>query len=586
MKLSDYVVDFFAKRGTRHFFVMTGGAAAHLIDSVGEHPDCEYLCFNHEQAASMAADAYYRMRRVPAVTIATSGPGAINLFTGIACSYYDSIPTFHITGNVSTFRSSVGTGVRQLGFQESRIVDMAQHITKRSFYVEKAGDIRKILEEAWETAHEGRPGPVLIDIPDNLQREEVDPEKLEGISYNPELIADIKAIMSYPFESRKILDLLKTAHRPVLVLGAGINKSETTRRLAHTLVHHWKIPTLLSWATLDLLATDNPYNAGNFGTHGTRSGNFTVQNSDLVISIGCRLDTHATGSPVKNFARAAKKVICDIDAAELKKFQDYGMDAILCNVDSQFAISSFLQAKEPNINLAPWFEKIAEWKDAYPIEKITESSANYVNPYSLMLKISNIADKNAIFIPDSSACLPQTFHGVKLKEGQQIFTSFNNSPMGYALPAAIGAWKATGRQVIAIQGDGAFQINLQELALIDKWKMNIKLFVLNNKGYSMIKETQNQWLDKRYHGATEADGVAMPNFVSIAEAYNIEAKRIESNDRLYNVQFNKNPQLFDINLDPDKTEFPITLYGKPIEDLSPYLDREELKSNMIVPVLE
>ena len=172
MKLSDYVVDFFNKKGITDFFVMTGGAAAHLIDSVGENENTDYLCFNHEQAAAMAADSYRKVTEVPAVTIATSGPGAMNLFTGIACSYYDSVPTFHITGNVSTFRSSVKTGLRQLGFQESRIVEMAEQITKRSFYVEKAEDIRAILEEAWVVAHDGRRGPVLIDIPDNIQREE------------------------------------------------------------------------------------------------------------------------------------------------------------------------------------------------------------------------------------------------------------------------------------------------------------------------------------------------------------------------------------------------------------------------------
>jgi acetolactate synthase-1/2/3 large subunit len=587
MKLSDYVIDFFVKRGITHFFVMTGGAAAHLIDSVGEHPNCEYLCFNHEQAAAMAADSYTKVRGIPAVTIATSGPGAINLFTGIACSYYDSIPTIHLTGNVSTFRSSMETSLRQLGFQESRIVEMAQHITKRAFYVADHQDIRKILEEAWFLSLDARPGPVLLDIPDNIQRMEIEPDKLEGFTQINR--TEIKGSQSdYPFinsDGEQVIKVLESAERPVLVLGAGINKSETTRRLARTLVHHWKIPTLFSWATLDLLPTDDPYNAGNFGTHGTRFGNFTVQNCDAVISIGCRLDTHATGSPVKNFARAAKKVICDIDAAELKKFRDYGMEADLFEVDSQQVLAALLALDPPNKDYSKWWNRVRNWKITYPARKFAEDS-EYVNPFRLMGKIGSAADKDAIFVIDSSACLPQAFHGIKLREGQRMITSLNNSPMGYALPGAIGAWKATGKQIIAIQGDGAFQINIQELALLKKWNMNIKLIVLDNKGYSMIKETQNQWLDNRYHGANEKQGLAFPDFLKIAEAYEIAPRGVYNNDELFKLEFNKSPELYNIRLNPDKTEFPITLYGKPIEDLSPYLSKEELKENMIIPVLE
>jgi len=585
MKLSDYVIDFFAQKGASDFFVMTGGAAAHLIDSVGEHPNCNYRCYNHEQAAAMAADAYARVSDKPIVTIATSGPGAINLFTGIACSYYDSIPTFHITGNVSTFRSSVGKGVRQLGFQESNVVDMALHITKRSFYVAKTEHIRKILEEAWFVAMDGRPGPVLIDIPDDIQRADVDPERLE--TFNPP-ITDVKETTRFPFQPDRILELISQAERPVLVLGAGINGSTSKRRLARALVDHWKIPTLLTWATLDLLDSDYLYNAGNFGTHGTRWGNFTIQNADLVVSIGSRLDTHATGSPVQNFARGAKKVIIDIDAAELQKFQEYKLDAILSQIDTRSALSVLCGYPAPTLrnNVAAWFARLATWKQTYPIEQVTEDNPKFVNPFRLMQRLSEIADKDAIFIADSSSCLPQTFHGLKLKDGQRLFSAFNNSPMGYALPGAMGAWWATKRQIIAIQGDGAMQINLQELSVIAKHKMNIKLIVLNNLGFNMIKETQNQWLNKRYHAASENTGLSIPDFTAVGQAYGIDSYDLYNNNSIPGMAFKNGPELFEAQLNPERTEFPITLFGKPIEDLSPYLDRDELKSNMIIPVLE
>ena len=314
MKLSDYVASFLAAQGIRCVFVITGGAVAHLIDSVAKNPNIDYICTQHEQAAAMAADACSRITGNIGAAIATSGPGATNLITGVCCAYYDSIPVIYITGQVATFRSSKGMGVRQLGFQEADIVNIFRPLTKYAVWIDDPRRIRYELEKATHIAKSGRPGPVLVDLPDDLQRVDIDPDELESFVPEPEN----KDLHRLEEQVESCIQLLENAKRPVVILGWGIRLGKAEKE-AIEFVNKLGFPILPTWATMDMLPSNHPLVVGSFGFHGTRYGNFTVQNADLVLSIGSRLDTHLTGSPITTFAREAKKIVVDVDINELNK---------------------------------------------------------------------------------------------------------------------------------------------------------------------------------------------------------------------------------------------------------------------------
>jgi acetolactate synthase-1/2/3 large subunit len=590
MKLADYVVQFLAEMGVRHVFAVTGGAVAHLLDSVGTHPDVEYVCTQHEQAAAMAADAYSRTTDTWGVAMATSGPGATNLMTGIACSYYDSIPTIYITGQVASFRSSREMGVRQLGFQETRVVEMMQHISKYAVMLEDPNQIRYELEKAAWVAHSGRPGPVVLDLPDDLQRAEIRPESLP--SFTPPRQTAVKDARQLDGPIQQTLQLLGEAQRPVLVLGAGVHLAGA-RETARRLIDHLGIPVLLTWAMTDLLEGSHPLRVGSFGTAGTRFGNFTVQNADAILSIGSRLDTHATGSPVHHFARAARKVIVDIDAAELKKFDYWGMPSEMrIRADAGRFIQCLLAERWQRPPLESWLNTIRDWQRRYPMCGPRDRQQDrWVNPYALLETLSDRLAPSDVIVVDTGCCLPQTFNTLRIQQGQRLFSAFNNTPMGYALPASIGASYARNRgRVICITGDGGLQMNSQELATVAQAQLPIKILVFNNHGYGMIRETQNQWLDRRYHAASPAMGLPEVDFPRVAKAYGVDAHSVNSNqgieaalDRLLG---DDAPRLCNCELRVDDSQFLTTKYGKPIEDISPPLPRPEFLSNMLIQPLD
>lgn len=589
MKLSDYVIKFIEEQKVKHIFTITGGAVAHLIDSIGKNPNIQYICNQHEQASAMAADAYSRVNNKLGVAIATSGPGATNLITGICCAYYDSIPTLFVTGQVSTFRLSNKSGVRQLGFQEIDIVNVVQSITKYAFLLKDPKMIKCELEKAVHIAKSGRPGPVLIDIPDNLQREEIDPENIPSFIQAKEIL-DEKKLES---EIDKVIELIKKAKRPVVVFGAGVNLSKS-REKAKEFAELLGFPVLLTWATIDLFASDHPLLIGGFGLTGSRFGNFSVQNSDLILSIGSRLDTHATGTPIYNFGRMAKKVIVDIDKSELDKFKEKGMSVdILINTN----VKDFLKIISNKIkgvqkqDLSEWNKKISYWKKKYPVclPEHYQQKRN-VNAYVFLNKLSEELKEGEIIIADTGESLTQVMNTLKIKKNQKLFSAFNNTPMGYALPASIGACFANElNRIICIIGDGGLQINIQELATIEKHKLPIKIFVFKNYGYNMIKETQNQWLNSDYHASSEEKGIAIPDFVKIAKAYNINAIKIINNEeieeKIKEVLNSKGPCLCNLEIE-SKPSFLTTKFGRPIEDISPELDRKEFMENMIIPPLD
>jgi len=588
MKLSDYVADFLAKKGILHAFVVTGGASVHLIDSIAKHPNIEYICLQHEQAAAMAADAYSRVGDNFGVAISTSGPGATNMLTGICSAYFDSVPVIYITGQVSTFRSKKGTGVRQVGFQETDVIPMFQSVTNYAVQIEDAKRIRYELEKACYMAKNGRPGPVLIDIPDNLQREDINPEELESfILPSPNIQEELDSQIDI------CLEMFEKAKRPVLILGWGIRLAKAAKE-AEEFIEKAGIPFLPTWAVADFYPSNHYLYAGTFGTHGTRYANFTVQNADFVLSIGSRLDTKATGSPPDTFAREAKKVMVDIDENELNKFKKFKLNIDLAvNCDAKVFLQK-LNTKIKgvrNIDIADWINQVMLWKNQYPICPSYYHKEKEVNPYVFVEMLSQLSKEGDIIIVDTGCCLGWMMQGFEFKKKQRLYHDWNNTAMGWALAASIGASFAKNKSpIICVTGDGSLQMNIQELATIIKYGLPIKIFLINNKGYSMIRQTQDQWLNSRYIASSIEGGLPDINYSKIAEAYGFHTMEIlKNNDIKECIQKafqRKGPVFCNVEISADHRVIPQVKYGKPIEDPEPLLNREDFFKNMIVAPID
>lgn len=589
MKLSDYVACFLARQGVRHAFAVTGGASLHLIDSVARTPGIDYVCPQHEQAGAMAADGYARATGNLGVAIATSGPGATNLITGIICSWFDSVPVLYLTGQVTTFRLKGDSGVRQMGFQETEIVEMCKAVTKYAAMVRDPRRIRYELEKAVHVAKTGRPGPVLIDIPDDLQRMDISTDDLEPFDPGPPEPRPAPA----PEELDRVVEALQVAARPTMILGWGIRLACAAAD-ARRLVDRLGVPVLPTWPALDLIPSSHPLVVGAFGTHGTRYGNYTVQNADLVIAIGARLDTREAGSPYSDFARGAKKIVVDIDRAELNKLPKFGLKAdLLIHADAGEFIRALTQriAGVPLPDFSPWTRQIADWRRRYPICAPQYYAERDVNPYVFMQHLSNASRPGELFVLDTGCALAWTCQSFQFKDRQRLFHAFNTTAMGYALPAAIGVSFATGGgPVTCIAGDGSLQMNIQELATLMRHNLPIRLFLINNHGYSMVQQTQEQWLNGRYEATTVEGGLAFPDFVKVAEAYGFPTVTIDCNDhveeRIREAYEGNGPVFCNVEIRPDHRVIPQVKFGRPIEDGEPLLDRAEFFSNMLIEPTE
>ncbi len=592
MKLSDFVADFLAKQGIRHVFAISGGASLHLIHSIAEHPDIDYICPQHEQAGAMAADGYARATRNLGAAIATSGPGATNLITGICCAYYDSVPTIFITGQVTTFRFKADTGVRQYGFQETDIVEMCRPVTKYVTVIKDPKRIRYELEKACHIARTGRPGPVLVDIPDNVQRDEIQAETLESYAPEPENASRAAAAGKVKSEVEKCLAHLYRARRPVLITGWGIRLAKADIA-ARELIEKLGFPVVPTWGMVDFLHHDHPQLVGSFGTHGTRYGNFAVQNADLVLAIGTRLDTHEAGSPLSTFARGATKIVVDIDPAELGKFIKFGMDTdlLICADAGEFTTNLARALERDRLgDISDWKRKIDGWKARYPICPRRYYGEEPVNPYVFVKTLSAVLPEEASIYVDTGCAIAWMMQAFEVKRGQRIIHDFNNTAMGYALPASIGGCLAQDKKsVICVTGDGSLQMNIQELATVLRHDLPIKIILLNNHGYSMIQQTQDQWLGSKYIASTVAGGLAMPDFTRIAEAYGYKTLDIRANAGLHATlsEAVNHPGPIFCNVDIKNTHrvIPQVKFGRPIEDSEPFLDRKEFLETMIVPPL-
>ncbi len=577
IKVSDYIAHFLSKI-TDTVFVGQGGNIIHVLDSLGKRKDIKVIPSQNEQAASIAADAYSRFNNKIGVTAATSGPGMLNLMQGMACSFFDSIPTFHFSGAVVTNQLRKNKRIRQIGFQEMEVVDLVKPITKYAVLLRDKNKIKYELEKMLYYSKEGRPGPVLMDLPDDIQRSDIDPTKLRG--FKPP-----KKKKKKIYFEKKFLKLLSLSKRPLFILGHGINLSNTQKQVKN-IIERTGIPFAPSWGTLDLFSYKDKLNAGSFGVAATRFGNFAVQNSDLIISLGCRLNTQITGSNIKSFAPKAKKIIIDIDENEFKKNNGLNID-LKINTDLRIFFKKILPIlKDKRKIYKGWIEKIAYWKKKYPVTlpKYHKQSKN-VNAYVFMQKLSEKTGKKEVLIPDASANLIWAMQAFKIS-GQKVFTALNHSPMGYSMPATIGAYLADkSKNIICTIGDGSMQMNIQELATISHFKFPVKIFVINNGGYGLIKQTQDMWLNSRRVGVDKKSDLAMPDLKKISKAYEIETVEIknhnELNKKIDYVIKSKKPIFCNVVVNENQRVIPKLEFGRPIHDLSPRLSKKEMKKNLI-----
>lgn len=587
MNLSDYVLKFLEEKKVKNVFTITGGAICFLMDAFSRNKNITYTSVAHEQAAAMMADSYSRLGPNFSATMVTSGPGATNLLTGIACSWFDSIPSLHVCGQVnrhelSNFDKSTKK-VRQVGFQETDIVSMAKPITKFAYQLKNENEIRYVLEKAYYISQSGRPGPVLIDIPMDLQRKKIIPAKLKSFYIKKKEVKKQKLIR----QISEIIKNFKKSKRPVIIIGGGVRISKTIKDLS-IFLKKFNIPLVTTWSGVDSITHNTKSYMGNVGVYGSRPANFVVQNSDFVLSLGTRLDTRITGGVPKNFAREAIIASVDIDKDELNKNRGLKINIKINECLSDF-FSYFKKASNNFIVDKPeWLQKSILWKKKYPmILDIHKRQKKYVNPYFFMEKLSKHLGKDDVVITDDGAHLTWTIQALKVLKNQRLFSAFGNSPMGYAFPASIGASIALNKKkIICIDGDGSIQINIQELQTMVSNKLPIKIIIINNNGYGIIKQFQELYLDKRHEAVDSKKGVTNPNFQKVARAYGIKYSEIKNNsniDRVLKKAINsKNGEFINVFVKPDQKITPKLTFGSPLEDLSPQLSRDEFYENMII----
>lgn len=587
IKASDLVAKFIAEKKVNHIFAISGGASLHLIHSIADQPSLQYICCHHEQSCAMAADAYARVSKNIGVAIATSGPGATNLITGICGCYYDSIPLLAITGQVSTFRMKGNTGVRQIGFQETPIVDICKPIVKYAVQITDKNNIIYELEKAYQIATSGRKGPVLIDIPDNIQREIVDMPQCKR--YKNEATSD--RVSEFEANLSEIQTMIENSKRPILIVGWGVHLSESESFVRH-FSDTFGIPFVTTWAAIGITDNKNPLYVGTFGTHGQRHSNFAVQNADLIISFGTRLDTKATGTPVSSFARAAKIIMVDIDKNEIDKF-DHSELKIDLKVNDDLSIIKGLKITR-NTTVRPqdfenWLKQINQWAKKFELKdnQARRAEKEYVNPYNFFKILSQLAPKNTNIIFDTGCALAWGMQSFEIKESVRIFHDFNNTAMGWSLPAAIGSYFASPKSnTLCITGDGSFMMSMHELAVIKKHNIPIKIFIVNNSGYSMIQQTQDQWLNADYFASSIEGGLDFPDYEDIANAFNLKYIKIdcnqELNQKIEEIINSSQPTLCNLVVSPKMRVIPQVKAGRPNEDMEPLLTDEEFNNEMII----
>lgn len=605
MRLADYVAEFLVDHGVKDVFTVVGGGAMHLNDALGHSEGLKVTYNHHEQACAIAAEAYARLENKIAAVCVTTGPGGTNALTGVVGGWLDSIPMFVISGQVrydTTARyalKTTGAALRAMGDQEFDIVKSVEAMTKYAVMIEEPATIRYHLEKAWHLATTGRPGPVWVDIPVNYQGGYIETDDLKG--YDPS-VDDAK--LPAPVDEKivkTVLEKIKKAERPVFHAGYGIRLSggyEAFRSVAQKL----NIPIVTYWNAVDLIEDDNPLYCGRAGNMGDRPGNWAIQNADLILAVGTRISIRQVGYNWKTWAREAEVIMVDIDQAEMKK-PTLHVELPIWADAKDFLTKLDAAATAPVSNAEDWLKTCQRWKRDYPVvqSRQWEENGSTANVYAFVRYLSSKLPENSLTAVSNGACCVVGNQAYVIQKGSRMANNSAIASMGYGLPAAIGTCIGGGRrQTICLEGDGSIMMNLQELQTVITNRLPVKIFLINNGGYHSIRITQTNLFDKNFVGIGEESGdLSFPEFRKIAEAFGYRYYSARSNAEMKTVVdevlgldgavfceiFTDTQQVWEPKSStkrlPDGT-----LVSPPLEDLAPFLPREELEAQMFISMIE
>jgi len=589
VRVADYIFSAIAEIGVKQVFLLPGGGAMHLVDALGQNSDIEFIPTHHEQAAAIAAEAYGRVNETIGVALVTTGPGALNTLTAVAGAWIESTPLLIISGQVKRADMKGDSGVRQMGPQEVDIVSMVKPVTKYAVTIGDPNDIRLQVEKAIHLATTGRQGPVWLDVPLDIQASKINPEKLAKYPIETENDSWDKS------QLKSILKLIQQAERPLILAGHGVRLSGAANAFLQ-MVEALSIPVVTTWNALDLIPFEHPLCVGRPGSVALRAPNFAVQNCDLLISIGARLDNVVTAHNPKGFAKHAKKIVVDIDENEMRKHQ---MDIDLPIIaDAAYFIQSLLeQAENLQSKTQAWRKKCQTWKEKYPLcDGQAFPKAGEISIYHFMDRLSEHTAEGELVITGSSGLSVEAFYMSFInKIKQRVFLTSGLGSMGYGLPAAIGGCLAAGRKpVVSVEGDGSLQLNLQELSTLKSLNLPIRMFVMNNSGYASIRNTQRNYFDGRYVATGESSGLHMPDIIKVAEAVGLDTLIInnieELDTKIEQALSHPGPLICDVRLISDEALWPKvaampqadgSMVSMPLEDMSPLLDVDTLQEEIL-----
>jgi len=596
MRVADYIFKYLADYGIKHVFLVVGGSAMHLNDALRKEKRIKYVCTHHEQGAAIAAEGYARTSGDLAVVNVTSGPGGTNALTGVIGQWLDSVPVLYLSGQVkyeTTIASVPGSRLRQLGDQEINIIDIVKPVTKYAKMITDPETIKVELDRAVYIATSGRPGPVWLDIPLNVQGALIDERSFQNEDINniPTAVEDETISI--------VIEELQKAKRPVLIAGHGIRISKAKEKFLE-LVDLLNIPVVTTFNGFDLIVSKSDNFIGRIGTLGSRAGNFALQNADLVICLGTRNNIRQVSYNWTSFARHAKKIIIDIDDAELHKKTVKG--DLLIHSDAKVFITNFLKKIPDGFKVdKTWLKWCLIRKKKYPVvlDEYKIPNEHSVHPYPFIEGLTTALDDNVIVVAGNGTACVVLFQAGIVKAGQRIFWNSGCASMGYGLPASIGAALAGNQDVVCITGDGSIQMNLQELQTIKHYNLPVKIFILNNRGYRSIELTQTEFFNGNFVGCNKDSGVSFPDFSKLADLYDLKYYRIDSTACMRQVIDNvlscAGAVICEVVLNKDYIFAPKLsskkmpdgrMVSKPLEDLFPFLERDEFKTNMIIPVID
>ena len=589
MKVSDYIALILAAN-VKHVFLVYGSAIGHIVDSVARMENLEYICTMTEMAGGYAAEGYAKITGKPAVMIATSGPGGHSLVTPIGNCFYDSVPCLFLTGQINSKFLRPDPSIRQIGFQETDIVSIVAPITKYAKMVAKPEDIRYELEKALFLCQSGRPGPVLLDLPMDVQAAEIEPDKLVGFDDHGNTPFHLPP---YRDQMREYIDDLKKAKRPAILVGGGARGTINTPNSVRELGRRLGIPCFPTWNALDIIPSDFEFYGGRVGTYGGAGRNFGIQNCDLLLAIGSRISGRITGGEPSTFARDAKKYVVDVDEALLqRKLQQVPFDVnVGCDAWLFCATLLYELTNEKTQDFSDWTRTVIQWRDKYDPVRPEFFQQEAIHPYAFIRTLSQKMGPTDILVADCGGNIVVCNHAFETKWGQRYITNNGNSPMGFSMCGAIGAWFADpSRRVVCVIGDGGMNVNIQELATLQRIKANIKIFILNNHCYGITKQYQEVNFQRRTEACTPETGYAPPDFINVARAYGIEAEYLFSqqhiNDILDYILGCEGPIVCDVDGGRHSEYTPkITGWNTPIEDMDPKLRRDEFRANMLIEPL-